>query len=506
MQCFEASPWISWQTYAKEDSKFIVVSDSVKHTFGVIEGENADLWTECFSDSKSRQVSAQSLLVHAQFIAALKDEGLIRDSGYHLPESISQQAPAPIYLSNDATETDLAYQTLEQEIKSKVESMGKLWTFFWETTYACNEKCIHCFNPGASHGPEEKSTRSTASLDRERIQILLDDLREIGVFRIVFSGGEFFIHKDWEYILSEAHKRNFELHIFTNGLLLDDDRLDRLCSYWPQSVSVSIYSHDPEVHDKITRTPFSHYYSIKALNRLRERGIKTTIKCPIMNTSAQGIRELVDLGKAVGARVAFDAMISAGNDGNTSPIVHNSSWMQLLMLSLDKYSPIYVGNRNSGFGAVDKNPDLHVCGAGRSIMSMTPDGRITPCCALPIEVANLREDRIKDVWEAAISSPSHANTADLNDIEQVNLLKNWRSVKLRDYYECGTHDRCSWCNKCPGGAFNETGDVLKASMVQCKIASARMSIANLLEANTSREAIMEMICSGMIIEPKFEIA
>ena len=73
-------------------------------------------------------------------------------------------------------------------------------------------------------------------------------------------------------------------------------------------------------------------------------------------------------------------------------------------------------------------------------------------------------------------------------------LAEWRSIKLKNYIECGTHDRCLWCNaKCPGAAMNETGDPLEKSEVQCKIAFAKMLVAQAMEAGQSKKEILENI-------------
>jgi len=482
----------------------VVVSDSKSHSFATIENEYAKLWIKMLTPGSQRVVDSVFAENNKDYIEALHHEDILIDMSRDIEcqETQPMKPPKPIQIGGKVTRKDLEYQELEEKVKQVAEEQGKLWTFFWETTYNCNEKCIHCFNPGASHHEDEKSQRNTKRIDRSRIISLLDELRQLGVFRIVFSGGEILVSNDWEFLLSEANSRAFELHVYTNGVLLDDRNMRSLAKCWPQSVSISIYSTNPKTHDAITRTPFSHEYSIKALRDLYDAGIKTTIKSPIMKQTSAELDDLARLAESLGARISFDTMISAGNDGNLYPTSHNLTWDQLLVLALNQLSPTYVGDRSRSFGKISKDPQSPVCGAGRSIMSMAPDGRIMPCCALPIEVGDVSYESMTSIWEQAIAANNTMRLGQVrDDHKKINKLEDWRSVMLQDYLECGKHERCAWCHKCPGAALNETSDVYLPSEVQCRIASSRMVIAEQLENGRSENEIMDLISNNQIQQP-----
>jgi hypothetical protein len=57
-------------------------------------------------------------------------------------------------------------------------------------------------------------------------------------------------------------------------------------------------------------------------------------------------------------------------------------------------------------------------------------------------------------------------------------LREWQKTTISDYEECGTHERCGYCNRCPGMSFIEHGTPLKASSANCRNATARMNLAN----------------------------
>lgn len=526
------SSWVSSRTYKDKQGSFSAISNTKTHEFLTLEDEASEIWKilEVGADyeylkSFALKIDAQDSLddfinelIEAELITncteRVQREGLIFDNPVSLEVN---EVPKPITLEN-VTKEDMAYARIESEIQDRAIKAGALWSFFWEITYRCNEKCLHCFNPGAAHAPSEKARRDTSELSKDEIKILLDELVEIGVFRLILSGGEVFVHKDFFFILEEAHKRAFQIHIYTNGLLLSDSRLEKLVRFWPDTVSVSIYSDNPILHDQVTQVKKSYEKSLLALEKLNKKGIRTTIKSPLMKSTAEGWHGVQELANKTNSRMSFDSMISAGNDGKLAPLMLNMDLKQIIELAATPGTPIFVGDKTNNYGRQKKNETEAVCGAGVSIMSITPDGGITPCCALPLSVGNFRTTGIKSVWlsrnnkvPAPAVRPSVINI-NKNKKEWIPItfnrtvrdfdlttskyfepknLAEWRSIKLENYEECGTHERCAWCHKCPGASYNESGNILSASEVQCKVAYGRMKSAQMLEAGMSIEEIKE---------------
>jgi radical SAM protein with 4Fe4S-binding SPASM domain len=161
-----------------------------------------------------------------------------------------------------------------------------------------------------------------------------------------------------------------------------------------------------------------------------------------------------------------------------------NSYAELIALALTEGSSIYV-DPTKNFSRVLKSKDQPVCGAGRSGLSVNPEGDVYTCVAFPMAVANTRQESISSQWRNSHYG-QEKNQAD-------SRLSRWQNIKLKDYHECGTHERCNWCNRCPGMSFAESGDPLAASEVQCRISAARMDAAQRLEAGETRAAILESL-------------
>ena len=68
-----------------------------------------------------------------------------------------------------------------------------------------------------------------------------------------------------------------DVELFTNGLLLNEDKATKLAALWPCEVGISLYSANPIIHDQITRVPGSWEQTIGAIKRLVEKGITVKI-------------------------------------------------------------------------------------------------------------------------------------------------------------------------------------------------------------------------------------
>lgn len=87
-------------------------------------------------------------------------------------------------------------------------------------TLRCNLKCLHCYS---SSSPQE-STELDVGILREG----LSDAWEQGYRVASFSGGEPTLYKDLHQLLEYAHQLGMRTTVTSNGMLLDEDRLNTL--------------------------------------------------------------------------------------------------------------------------------------------------------------------------------------------------------------------------------------------------------------------------------------
>ena len=78
----------------------------------------------------------------------------------------------------------------------------------------------------------------------ERIIGLLDEFAEAGVLQVFLTGGEIFAHSDAIQIINHARTKPFSTQIFTNGLLITEEKLASIHS--GTSFFISFDTADPD--------------------------------------------------------------------------------------------------------------------------------------------------------------------------------------------------------------------------------------------------------------------
>ena len=493
---FMPAPWVCFRTWLSNDGAAkSMISNERSHQIAVLEDESARLWHQIEDGSTRSSIVERALDLGVaeevdEFLSMLCDLQLIIEKGSLSLAAAAQADPAPLPKQLEEGEnTDIEHDTMQW-----VADHGFLFGVHWEVTYRCNERCIHCYNPGAAHMPHEKPERETNELSTDEAIDLLDHLREAGVFRLTLSGGEVTLRKDFWELVEAARKRGFSVNLYTNGLKLDDDACEKLAALWPTTVSVSVYSADEKAHDDITRVPSSYRRSIKVLETLRSKGIKTFLKSTQMHHTLSGYKDVRNLSERLGAGAEIDMMMSAAADGASAPLaLAAKSPEELVLLAATAGSPLFVGSAATNWGKMDKDPNASVCGAGVGSLSLDPEGNVLVCSSMPLPAGNHRKHGFINIWRSSRhyrkTQAAQTSAGDLEDI--VSPLSHWQGIVLKDFHECGTHRRCGWCAKCPGLAMLEHGDPLAPSTTNCRLATARMVAADLLSQGYERAQIAE---------------
>lgn len=496
---YRVAPWVAWRLYPTQTETRCAISDERFHTYTELEGASALAFNLVIRGLTAAQVAEAlpeaelSETDVVEFCSELMGLGLLVDTNArHQGGAVAEPAPRPLPLE------DSPNVPLENNLVQWVIDQGFLWSCHWEITYRCNESCVHCYNPGAAHSDGELPDRKRHELTTEEAKLTLDRLAELGVFRLTLSGGEAFLRQDLLDIVAHARSLGMSVDLYTNGLLLSEEKLSRLAELWPRSVSVSVYSDLPEQHDAITRVRGSHARSVACLEQLNAKGIKTAMKAVAFKDTADrhpGIRQLAD---RLGAALEVEGSMIHGQDGSNAPQrLGVTDAAHLIELAMTPGSPLFVGHADVQYGRYPKDRDATVCGAGVSFLHLDPEGNIMACSSLPLEYGNVRHTDIRGLWtenqrRQKVRSQRIDNRRSLDQLAGQDLMETWTALRLRDYHECGTHDRCSWCQKCPGKAMLEHGDPLAPSAADCRVASARMWAARLLEAGVAPHRVAEL--------------
>lgn len=362
----------------------------------------------------------------------------------------------PIHQDEDAMRSDS--ETAEKAYARRTGC--PVTTVLIELTYLCSERCIHCYNPGASRNDSESSGRARwMGLDIEDYYRVIDELYTLGAVRVCLSGGDPFSYPHTWEIIEYLYKKEFAIEIFTNGLSLLG-KTEKLSKFYPCVVGVSIYSSNPTCHDRITRIPGSFSRSIRVVEDLSKLSVPLEIKCCVIQTNLSSYHGVSEIASKCGAKYQLECSVFDSMDGDkcvSRQLRLDESQMELVLRDPD--NPLYVGPELEGYGARPHNMSNPACSAGRYGICITPDGTILPCVSFHAALGNVNTTALRKI---------------VYDTPAVHLLEE---MILERYEECGRHPYCAFCLICPGLNFNEHGTVFKAAENNCFIARVRYNLS-----------------------------
>lgn len=320
----------------------------------------------------------------------------------------------------------------------------------------CNEACVHCYQV---HGRGRE-------MDTEEVFRLLDELAEMGVLFVTFSGGEPTLRDDFLELVAYARDKRFVVKVYSNGLRIDEAMAAQLGRLAVQEVQLSLYSHRPERHDTVTRVPGSWQKTVAAARALLRHGVAVVLKTPLMRgVNDEDLEDYVRFARSLGAHFAIDPEVHAREDGQRTP--------QVLAASQENLRRLRERLRGGGQPLVplraDRRPedvlDASPCGAAGATVHVEPSGSVQPCTLLGDHLGDARVEGVQAAWRS----------------ERAELL---RSLTRRDLHGCRDCDLLPWCQHCYANAMHEAGDPLGPYPSACGAARGRWAAA------TGREVVL----------------
>jgi AdoMet-dependent heme synthase len=135
-------------------------------------------------------------------------------------------------------ETDLSFHT-SNKTKAKFIPL----VISWNVTARCNLKCAHCnINAGERKDIDELST--------DGAKLLMHQIAEVSKPLLILSGGEPLLRKDIFELIRYGTERGLKMAMGSNGMLIDDAVARKLKDAGITTVSISLDSSTPELHDQ----------------------------------------------------------------------------------------------------------------------------------------------------------------------------------------------------------------------------------------------------------------
>ena len=360
--------------------------------------------------------------VAAFFHESLMPIGLVHDHVFTNEEWLQYRKDNPPCIGAKG------YEPVDDYKNSLPEELRVSLTF--ELTYACSERCLHCFNEGAARSDLHEEHRLRPDmLTLDDYKRIIDEAVALGIPKVTVTGGDPFSHPHCWDILDYLHERNLAVSLYTNAQALNSsEKIRRIARLGLRQLSVSIYSADAEVHDQITRRPGSWEQSMKALRELSAWPVPLNIKTPVFRLNTRSYYGVRQLAHELGAENELSCTLKPGTDGDVSMVEHLQTRPEALrVILMDPLANSHVPADGKADGYAFGSRCGFPCSANRTII-VSPSGVVSGCGNIPFKFGNLHHATLKET----ILSPQR--------------LQMLQADQKKAFPECGQHAYCKYCH------------------------------------------------------------
>ncbi len=303
-----------------------------------------------------------------------------------------------------------------------VRLIQRLENVSFEATRACNLRCKHCYaNAGEA---------LTDELSLEEIYALIDQLADVGVLNITFTGGEPLLHPHLFEMMEYARKKPLSVTLFTNATLITPAVAQKLRELSVIRVNVSIDGPDSESHDQFRGMEGAFEKTIRGVKLLKEAGLTIHASTSLTRMNYRKVKEMLKLLKELGVEDSKLWPPTFSGRGNDKEVFITPEEFREVMKAMREFSS-EEGKEKEEFRY---SKSMENCGVGWSALVIKCNGAVTPCPSFGEEfsLGTIRERSVADIWNNA------------------PLLNRLRAMSVFETEEC---KGCTLAAVCKGGCI-----------------------------------------------------
>jgi radical SAM protein with 4Fe4S-binding SPASM domain len=282
----------------------------------------------------------------------------------------------------------------------------------WEITLACNMRCLHCGSHAGAPRPDELTTAEALRL--------VEELAALGCRRLVLSGGEPTLRRDWPRIVETGTRLGIAMKMITNGRLFDEALAETARSAGLDSIGVSLDGLEAS-HDHVRNVAGAYRGALGAIRAARTVGLPVAAVTHVNRRNRAELDALHDLLSAEGV---FAWQVQLGNPsgelGRHPELVlepRDLLWIVPEIARLVERGPLRVvpADNIGYYGPHERvlrthssagSPCFRGCLGGRSHFGIESNGNVKGCLSLPSSrhgrdgtvEGNVRETSFEEIW------------------------------------------------------------------------------------------------------------
>jgi SynChlorMet cassette radical SAM/SPASM protein ScmE len=337
-------------------------------------------------------------------------------------------------------------------------------------TGACNLTCGYC-SYNATRGP-----RHADDLATEQLLALFDELGELGVMKVILTGGEPLLRPDLLQLVGAVVKNRMRFSINSNGVLMTPDLAAALkATRRLDKVQISIDGAEDWSNDK-NRGRGAFAGALRGLTILRDLDVPRGVRLTITRFTADHLEAALEMLLGVAPEVGTNELMPFGrgesayhkmaiSDGQRAHVT------EVLTRLAAKYpgriqasaGPLasarerarYAELSDAGCASGDNGAGhFSSCGGFHEMLAILHDGAIVPCIQIPsVRLGKVGEVAIGELWL------TH---------QTLHEFRNRWEVKLESVEYCRGCKYIPFCHGgCPANAVASFGTHLAPDPIHC---------------------------------------
>ena len=322
---------------------------------------------------------------------------------------------------------ELKSKNINYYLQEKARECGIPYHGHFELTPFCNLNCKMCY----VHLQKDQVTERSILTSKDWIELMQQSI-DAGMLVSSLSGGECLTYPWFDEVYMYLKSKGMMITVLTNGVLLNNKRIEFFKKNLPNIIQVSLYGYSEETYEKVTGNRVFDTV-VNNIIKAKEAGLPIRLSITPNRYISGDIKKVIKL--------AFDLDLPYTiNLGLMTPRSDTGRQLNDHDISLDDYIEVFKYNRALNNEVVKSQKIVPFvktlkqefsesglkCGAGRSVFSINWDGTMSPCSQMNSILTHPREVGFLNAW---------------NDINQ----KASKYPRFKQCDECVYSKACNFC-------------------------------------------------------------
>jgi len=294
------------------------------------------------------------------------------------------------------------FQLVTKRGEAKGQTYGIPLAVLAELTHRCPLQCSYCSNP-------LELEKSSNELTTDEWFKIIDELAEIGVLQIHFSGGEPAARRDLVQLVQRATDAGLYSNLITSAVMVTRARLEQLADAGLNHVQISVQGAESILADRVGGYRNGHAKKLEVARWVRELDLPLTINAVMHRQNLHQLPQIIVLATALDATRLEVANVQYYGWAlkNRQALMPSREQMEECtrtveearirlhgVLDIDYVIPDYYAER----------PKQCMGGWGRQFFNISPAGKVLPCHAAEtitgMEFDSVRGNKsIRWIWD-----------------------------------------------------------------------------------------------------------